>query len=212
MEPTGRTHAQNKAARRQHIIESAFRTFSGRTIDAVNLTEVARAAGVGVATVYRYFDSKTQLVLEASTWAWSRFIRENRAREDISGRSGAGQYAFFLDAFIELYRNHRDILRFNQFFNVYVQREDVTAEHLRPFNYLVDNVARRFHECYEKGMADHTLRADCPEREMFSRTLRLMLAAVTRYAVGLVYDTGADPEAELVFLKELLLREYTRLP
>jgi hypothetical protein len=35
-----------------------------------------------------------------------------------------------------------------------------------------------------------------------------MLAAVTRYAVGLVYHGGADPEKELTLLKDLLFRQY----
>ena len=36
-----------------------------------------------------------------------------------------------------------------------------------------------------------------------------MLAAVTRYAVGLVYTEGADTERELLTLRNMLLREYT---
>ena len=43
----------------------------------------------------------------------------------------------------------------------------------------------------------------------FARRLNaLMLAAVTRYAVGLVYDAGVDPEREILLLKKMLLREY----
>ena len=45
---------------------------------------------------------------------------------------------------------------------------------------------------------------------MFSTTLHLMLAAVTRYAVGLVYipENGLDAEKELEKLKEALLMRY----
>ena len=46
------------------------------------------------------------------------------------------------------------------------------------------------------------------KKALFSKTLHLMLAVVTRYAVGLIYDTGIDPEEELLFEKELLLRAY----
>ena len=37
----------------------------------------------------------------------------------------------------------------------------------------------------------------------------LMPAAATRYAVGLVYGGGQDPEKELVLLKNMLLREHS---
>jgi hypothetical protein len=45
---------------------------------------------------------------------------------------------------------------------------------------------------------------------MFSTTLHLMLAAVTRYAVGLVYipASGLDAEKELEKLKEAMLLRY----
>ena len=46
---------------------------------------------------------------------------------------------------------------------------------------------------------------------MFSTTLHLMLAAVTRYAVGLVYtpQDGFDAQAELETMKEIFLVKYT---
>ena len=45
---------------------------------------------------------------------------------------------------------------------------------------------------------------------MFSKTLHLMLASATRYAVGLVYTPEGvfDPEEELLFLKNVLIEKY----
>ena len=63
---------------------------------------------------------------------------------------------------------------------------------------------------YLKAEQDHTIRTDEPEELMFSKTLHLMLAVVTRYAVGLVYtpENGFDPEKELLFQKNMILKEY----
>ena len=45
---------------------------------------------------------------------------------------------------------------------------------------------------------------------MLSFTFHVMLAAVTRYAVGLVYvSEQADPEKDLCRLAKMLLREFT---
>ena len=47
---------------------------------------------------------------------------------------------------------------------------------------------------------------------MFSTLVHLMLAAVTRYAVGLVYfNPESDDEKELEFQKELLLHRFCEL-
>ena len=41
----------------------------------------------------------------------------------------------------------------------------------------------------------------------------MMLAAVTRYAVGLAYqpEEGAGPEEELAMLRDMMLKQYSRV-
>ena len=68
---------------------------------------------------------------------------------------------------------------------------------------MIDALRERFHAVYLKGERDKTLRTDIPEGKMFSATLHLMLAMVTRYAVGLVYDAGVAPEEELLAMNRL---------
>lgn len=43
-----------KAERRAKLLEAAFRLMSARSIEAVKLTEIADAAGLGIVTLYRY--------------------------------------------------------------------------------------------------------------------------------------------------------------
>lgn len=201
--------ALRKARTRQKIIETAFHVFAERTIDAVNMTEIAKAAGLNMTTIYDYYNSKQPLVMDISTWAWDQYIKNYYSVAWPNG-TAAEMFEFYMDGYIDLYHNHRDLLRFNQFFNVYVQRESVTAEILRPFISVVDALAERFHTVYAQALVDGTLRTDIPEKEIFSTTLHLMLAVVTRYSVGLVYDAGIDPERELELQKRILIQEYIR--
>jgi len=200
---------QRKAATREKILETALRVFAEKTIDAVNLTDIAKEAGIGMATVYRHFDKKPDLVLAASTWAWQKYRQENWRAVDRAGMSAAEVFEYFLDAFLDLYRNHRDLLRFNQYFNAYVKREGIPPERMKPYADVMNALAAQFHTIWTMGEQDGTLRTDVPEKKMFSLTLHLMLAAVTRYAVGLLYDAGIDPEEELTELKDMLMQRYT---
>jgi hypothetical protein len=117
-------------------------------------------------------------------------------------------FQLFLDAFLDLYRNHRDLLRFNQSFNIYVQSERIPEEELAPYREVIGRLVPRFHVIYDLGRRDGTLRTDLSERDMFSAVVHLMLAAVTRYGVGLVYLMGPDPEKELILLRDLLLQRF----
>ena len=124
--------ALRKARTKQKIIETAFHVFAEGTIDAVNLTKIAKTAGLNMTTVYAYFSSKELLVMAVSTWAWDQYIR-NYYSVEWPGGTAAEMFEFYMDGYIDLYRNHRDLLRFNQFFNVYVQSEEIAPEQMSPY-------------------------------------------------------------------------------
>ena len=200
-------------ATRQKILETGFTLFSQKNIESVSMGEVARTCGVAAMTVYRYFSTKPGLVVAVAAWKTAQVWEENRRNgpdADFSGMTAAEVFAYYLDFFLTLYRNQKDLLRFNQFFNIYVQSEKIDESTITPFSELPRTLAARFHVIYEKAAVDHTVRTDVPEEEMFSTTLHLMLAAVTRYAVGLVYS-GKNEDVtmkELLTLKQAIFREY----
>lgn len=53
------------AARRRRILEAATRLFASASYDMVQMTDIARAAGVAKPTVYRHFLTKEMLYVEA---------------------------------------------------------------------------------------------------------------------------------------------------
>ena len=199
-----------KEVTRQRILETGFRVFAEGTIEKVKMSDVAKAGGVGTTTVYRYYKTKPELVLAISTWAWERYLNQVIRKIDSVELTAAEEYEYFLDTFLDMYRNHRNLLRFNQFFNVYVQNEEIPLEVMKPYFEVVKKLEDRFAALYERAEKDHTIRTDIPAKEMLLTSMHLMLAAVTRYAVGLVYEGGMDPEKELVLQKNMLLREFTK--
>ena len=203
-----------KLAKEQHVLEAAFQLFSEKGIEAVTMPEVAKACGVSRATLYRYFASKLDLIVAIGTWKWNEYIALHDAsvpEEEQDRMTGAQYLRFYLDSFLDLYRNHRDILRFNYNFNSYLQHESGTATQRQPYLQMVDILHERFHRLCERGRRDGTLRDDISETSMFSSTFHIMLAVITRYAVGVVYvpEKDTDPESELVMLEELLLSRFT---
>ena len=64
------------SARRVRLLEAGFRLMSARTIEAVKLSEIANEAGIGIATLYRYFKTKPALVIEIGTVLWNKYYVE----------------------------------------------------------------------------------------------------------------------------------------
>ena len=204
---------ENISKHKQGYMEKGFELFSSKSIEAVRLEDVAKASGHSLPTLYRYFGSKPHFLVEIAQWKWSGFFEENRKRrpsENFEGKTAADMFEFYLDSYLEVYRNHRDLLRFNQLFNVYLRSEEMDAEHKEMYTGLMKPIHVFVHAMYEKAKQDGTLRTDISEAEMLSATMHLMLAVVTRYAIGLVYEPeeGFDDIRELETQKRMLYREY----
>ena len=205
------------AQKRRRILEEGFRLFSQRGIETVTMPEIAEAAGVGRSSLYRYFSAKSDLVVAVGTWKWEEYIRTQQAAipaAELTNLTAAEHLDRYLELFLELYRNERDILRFNQFFNIYIRSEQPSREQMSPYLDMIGRIMANFHSVYDKAKKDGTVRTDISETEMISSVFHIMLAAVTRYAVGLVYlaEGAGEPEGELLLLKNAILREFTTAP
>lgn len=200
-------------ARREAMLREGFRLFSEKGIEPVTMQEIANACGVGIATLYRYYNAKPLLVIDIATKKWqefAEFVNLEQTLRDVKSMNAAENLEFYLDFFIELYKNHKDMLRFNQNFNNYVVHEGVSAEQLAPYLKEVGNFAGMFHSVYERGRKDGTIRMDMPEEKMFAATSHIMLAVAVRYAQGLLYaaEHEEDRTEEYELLKRMILREY----
>ncbi|MBQ6364906.1 MAG: TetR/AcrR family transcriptional regulator [Oscillospiraceae bacterium] len=204
-----------KLEKKQHILETAFTLFSERGIEQVTMPEIADASKVGRATLYRYFETKLDLVLTITTSKWETYIKAYRASvpaERVAQMTAGENLRFFMDSFLDLYRNHRDVLRFNYNFNSYMRYAAVPREKQQSYLLMIEHLRTQFHRIYVRGLMDGTLNTQIGEDEMLSSIFHIMLAAVTRFSIGLIYapENGSDPEKELVILEELLLSRFVR--
>ena len=109
---------------------------------------------------------------------------------------------------VDLYKNNKELLRFNQNFNVYVIHEHAAKEQLLPYLKEISVMKMFFHELYEKGKQDGTIKTDLTEEKMFASTVHIMLAVGVRYSEGLLYssENETDNIKEFEFLKKIMLR------
>ena len=121
--------------------------------------------------------------------------------------SASERIAYYLDTFLDLYRNKKDLLRFNQFFNIYLLNAKIPEDKRSPYNNVIGILEERFVRVFRQGQEEGTLRNDLSGVEAFSTMTHLMLAVVTRYAVGLVFfNKETDEEKELQAQKDMMLR------
>ena len=204
-----------KTIRKKAFLEHGYELFTKNSIESVTLQDVADASGHGVATLYRYFNTKAGFVVAVAEFKWKQFFEWNKKRRpntNFEGMTALDLYEFYLDSFIELYKNNKDLLRFNQYFNIYARSENFETHVLDLYHELLNPIINHFNEMYKKAKKDHTIKTNETKHEMLSLTLHLMLAVVTRYAVGLVYEPEDSYDAlkELEAQKQMLLLRYKK--
>ena len=62
--------------RRDIVLEKAFSLFSQSSIESVSMVDIAKKCGFGVASVYRYFGTKLELVIAVGTRKWREYYEE----------------------------------------------------------------------------------------------------------------------------------------
>ena len=201
------------AERRNTILREGFRLFESKGIETTGMQEIADACHLGIATLYRYYRNKLDLVIDIGTRQWEQYfvhISNTRARQNVDQMTADKELEFYLDFYIDLYRNHKDLLRFNNNFNSYVMHEGATAEQLKPYLTAIGSISFFFHSLYEKGKKDGTIRTDMPEEKMFASTVHIMLAVAVRFAQGLLYSakTETDRTEEFNLLKYMILKAF----
>lgn len=88
--------SQRPGSVRTRILDTAARLFTERGYETVHVSDVARAAGVGKATLYEHFKSKSELFLECLDRLTEAMVAEQQrfiAEEGASLQRGVEQYA-----------------------------------------------------------------------------------------------------------------------
>lgn len=201
--------------RKKRILRAGFRLIAKKGIEAVSIQEIADEAEVGVATMYKYYQNKPNLVVNISAFVWQDFIQACEKEVSQKDREKLNAYeliAYYADMMIQLYTRQPEVLRFSGDFKTYINREDVPEQvvrvHLDPLAMLRD----LFHVQYEAARENGCIRTDIPEDVLYTTATITMLSMAERYAQGIVW---ADNERknhvqELQVLKEMLLDWVTK--
>lgn len=205
---------EKEQERNRKIIDTAFQVFVKRKIEGVSMAEIAEAAGVGRATLFRCYSSKMELVIAVCSVKWKEYLDNLDAVRPISGLHdipAIDRLTFSLDCYVDMYRNYKELLQYNDNFNYYVTHEEYKKEQLVEFHNSLYSADTRLHMMYEKAKEDKTFRTDIPEEEFMRVTVHTMMSACTYFAGGFIWgaEDNKDYTEELLLLKEMILMYAT---
>lgn len=213
--PAAPAPADAAAARDARVVACAADLFLSYGLQAVRMTDIAEAAGVGVATLYRRFSTKTRIAVEAATLLWHRFnerIVDHVESDRFLAMDGAERLETLLAEYAAHYVANRAFVSFVDEFDHLVLKEGLTPEQLAAYGREVDSFYLIFEDAYRLGVADGSVRAIGDFRTFYRSVAHSLMGLAEKLFRGDVIpsDDFRQASKELDCLVDMAVR-YIRL-
>ena len=149
-----------KNARIERILLSAFSLFSHTGIDAIAMTDIAKNAEIGVASLYRYFETKDEIAIRTAIWAWEsqiKVILPILKETQYETKNGLDQLDEFFTLLCKLYQSEPDFFRYIYFFDAYIVCQKIEPERLIPYQAVIQSVQEEIEKAIHKGIEDGSI-------------------------------------------------------
>lgn len=182
-----------KQQRKSEVVLVALAVFSTQGIEATTMVDVANAAHIGVASVYRYYKTKFDLALEAAIVLWKDQINPyfmSVIDESYHQETGLNQVMRFLKVTSRLVQETPQALRFLEYFDNFIVSQAIDHIRLESYGNSVGLAKPVFMEALTKGIQDGSIRTDL-DQEAFYLTITHTLMSLSQKLIlrGEVVDS-----------------------
>jgi len=136
------------------IVEEATKLFLDKSIVSVTMSDIAKRVGIGEATLYRYFQKKQNIVMQASV-KLSKSVVETYFNLN-TDTSGFTQLTSFYKAYEDIFSNHPDYFKFINELDAYIITENVSDKSEYETN--INVYKEIFENAYKKGLSDNSVK------------------------------------------------------
>ena len=165
------TRKEKKDGRIQSIIECSFGLFSENGIENISMNDIAAEAKIGVASLYRYFQTKEELAIEVAIYAWNletSVFTEVFTSEKYKALNGFEQLKELLEVFADALVTQRSFFSFVYYFDSFIKKEKVSAEKLREYERTILGTNTIVVQSLDKGIADGSISFSGSKNEVLS--------------------------------------------
>lgn len=155
------------------IVSNATIIFSRQGIHNTKMTDIAEVSNIGVATLYRYFKTKGEIVIQSGIYVWKsveEILKDKINNKVYQDKSGFDQINYMTDLFLKAYDTNTEFFRFLYYFDDFILKEDIGKERLLDYEASILSIKNIVIKALEKGQQDNTIKQsiNCDEFYMVS--------------------------------------------
>ena len=192
-------------------IEQATEMFLARGISSVKMTDIADAAGMGVATLYRHFSTKTAIAAASGMQLWGHLAAdyERMTAEDSYLRlDGAGRLRLLLESYCVEYLHRPGFAPFLDELDHLMQEGAVAPETIEAYAAAVQSPYPHYERAYLLGREDGSIGRETDFGLFYRTVAHALLSVAGKLSRGEVLPTDdfSAPQAELDCLVDIAIR------
>lgn len=204
-----------KNERMEQAVSIAADLFLKNSIDEIKMTDIAKVSKIGVASLYRYFGTKTTIVIKAGTLIWNNmevFFDGMFVSEYYKNKTGIEQIGELLKVFYVLYTAHKDFLKFVHDFDNYILRENVSKDDLTEYENSIMNSFPLFESAFLKGCEDNTVNSNVNVRDAYFTTTHALISLCQKFNSGSILksDKFEYGEKEINLLIDMAINYFKK--
>ena len=189
-----------KERRKDEIVLIAIEVFKDKGIDKTKMTDIAEMAEIGVATLYRYFNTKFELVMASATALWEQKISilySKLYEPAFMEQNGAERVRIILSLFIDIYQKYPEFISFLEHFDNYIVKESIPLEKLEGYESVIINPKASIFSAIDQGKKDGSIKSNI-DNDIFYITITHSLMSLCQKLIlrGTILRSDKDVEGE----------------
>lgn len=189
------------------IINVTQELFSKQGIEQTSFQEIADKSKIGVASVYRYYENKTNLAVEAAINIWDKWYKLI-ANANPKGKNGLEKISNLIDVALSFFKSNPEFLNFVDNFDNYIANLPEMPERMQEYEDAIYKHRPIIYEIIQEGLDDGSINKNLPVNQTVNTTIHSFLALAQKlYLRGNIIpnDKNTCPETELGIMKDMVI-------
>lgn len=166
--------------RRSDVLQAAKRVFVSKGIESATMSDIAAEAEMGVASLYRYFNTKPELVIETGIDYCRNTIANQVDPTKNAALTGLEQIQSLLNNLMQICNEQQDFLIFLQQFDFYFSRMENHHPRLADFETEIFPLVSPWFDAMEHGERDGSMRSGIQSLDVVALIMRSFISLQQR--------------------------------
>ncbi|OJF76241.1 MAG: hypothetical protein BKP49_08885 [Treponema sp. CETP13] len=206
--------------REKKILDCAFTLFSKNGIDNTSMTEIAKKANIGVASLYRYFNTKEQIAIQCSIRTWKKMkivFTKELSIDFLNGKTGLEICKELLGVFRKSYFLYPYFYIYIYEFDLYIKRHKLDHKMLTEYENVIKSVLQSSTAAIKRGFSDGSINPDLAEiaepEELYTAVASSLFFLVQKLAISanlLEMDSQMSGDRKIEIVTQLFINSLKK--